>query len=264
MIRLILGLIKGEVMSEQHEMVGKVFPTNNGGDCVVVEYINATKVEVQFLDDFGYTVQTDFKSVRNGNVRNYFSKSVYGVGYLGVGKYKSVYLGKRSKVYKIWASILQRCYSDLGRTVNPTYKDCTVCEEWHNFQNFAEWYTNQDGFGLGYHLDKDLLSPKGYKIYSPDTCCLIPREINNLFNDSKSTRKDMPQGVRKSKETGKFFAQLSVGTGKRLHFGSYDSKDMAYSKYKKEKENYVKQVALKWKGEIPEKVFNKLMNWTLN
>lgn len=28
-------------MSKHHEMVGKIFPTNNGGDCVVVEYINA-------------------------------------------------------------------------------------------------------------------------------------------------------------------------------------------------------------------------------
>ena len=179
---------------KQHEMVGKVFPTNYGGDCVVVEYINATKVGVRFLDEARYYTQTDSKSIRKGNVRNYFSKSVYGVGFLGVGEYKSVVSRKESKVYKIWASILQRCYSESGVSANPTYKGCTVCEDWHNFQNFAEWYSSHEHYGLGYHLDKDLLSSKGVKVYSPETCCLIPREINNLFNDSGSTRSNMPQG----------------------------------------------------------------------
>ena len=250
-------------MNKQHEMVGKIFPTNSGGDCVVVKYVNARNVTVLFLDEAGYCTKTDFKSIRKGNVRNYFSKSVYGVGFLGVGEHKSVISGRESKVYKIWASILQRCYSESWVSANPTYKGCTVCKKWHNFQNFAEWYTNHEHYGLGYHLDKDLFSPKGSKVYSPETCCLIPREINNLFNDSGSTRNNMPQGVSKNKKSGKFSAQLSVGTGKRKHFGSYDSAEEAYEKYKVEKESYVKVVAKKWEDKVSEKVFEALMNWTL-
>ena len=37
-------------MSEQQEMVGKIFPTNNGGDCIVVDYNGWDDVTVDVLD----------------------------------------------------------------------------------------------------------------------------------------------------------------------------------------------------------------------
>lgn len=33
--------------------------------------------------------------------------------------------------------ILERGYSKLWKEKHPTYEDVYVCEEWHNFQNFA-------------------------------------------------------------------------------------------------------------------------------
>ena len=250
-------------MSKQHEMVGKIFPTNNGGDCVIVEYISAMKVRVRFLDDYEHEVQTSMKSVRLGTIRNPFAKSVHGVGYLGFGKYRTTENGVHTKAYLTWSRMIRRCYSEEFLLKNPTYRGCTVCEEWHNFQNFAEWYYNQEFGGIGYEIDKDVLSGDE-KMYSPNTCCFLPKEINALFNESKATRTNMPQGVYLNKRTGSYVAQLSVGTGKREYFGSHKTPEDAFEAYKIAKELYVKEVVRKWKGKIDENVFDVLMNWNLD
>lgn len=256
-------MLVGRVMSKQHEMVGKIFPTNNGGDCIVVEYISAMKVRVRFLDYHEHEVQTSMKSVRLGTIRNPFAKSVHGVGYLGFGKYRTVENGVHTKAYILWSSIIERCYSERFLMKNPTYRGCTVCEDWYNFQNFAEWYYSQEFGGIGYEIDKDVLSGDE-KMYSPNTCCFLPKEINTLFNESKATRTNMPQGVYLNKRTGSYVAQLSVGTGKREYFGSHKTPEDAFEAYKIAKELYVKEVVMKWKGKIDDKVFSVLMGWTLD
>lgn len=250
-------------MSKQHEMVGKIFPTNNGGDCIVVEYVSASNVRVKFLDDYEHEVQTSMKSVRLGTVRNPFAKSVHGVGYLGFGKYRTTENGVHTKAYLTWSRMIRRCYSEEFLLKNPTYRGCTVCEEWHNFQNFAEWYYNQEFSGTGYELDKDILSKSG-KIYSPRNCSFVPKEINGLFNKSEASRTNMPQGVYLNKRTGSYVAQLSVGTGKRKYFGSHKTPEDAFEAYKIAKELHVKEVVMKWRGKIDDKVFSVLMDWTLN
>lgn len=80
---------------------------------------------------------------------------------------------KMCPYYRTWKSMLRRCY-DLNYE-RKTYKDCSVCEEWHLFSNFKAWMEKQNYQGL--HLDKDVLV-KGNKVYSPDTCVFIPNEIN--------------------------------------------------------------------------------------
>ena len=250
-------------MSKQHEMVGKIFPTNNGGDCVIVNYINSTNVRVKFLDDYGHEVHTSMKSIRIGNVRNPFAKSVHGVGYLGFGKYRTTENGVHTKAYLTWSRMLRRCYSEVFLLKNPTYRGCKVCEDWHNLQDFSSWFYLQEFSGAGYELDKDILSKSG-KIYSPRNCSFVPKEINGLFNKSEASRTNMPQGVSFNKKTKGYTAQLSVGTGKRKSFGTYKTAELAYQTYKSEKEFYVKEVARKWRGKIDENVFDALMNWNLD
>ena len=48
----------------------------------------------------------------------------------------------------------------------------------------------------GWELDKDILV-KGNKIYSPDTCCFVPKEVNTVFTKRQSKRGDYPIGVIK-------------------------------------------------------------------
>jgi len=77
---------------------------------------------------------------------------------------------------------------------NPAYKNVTVCDRWHCFQNFCEDVLLLQGYnkwkeGIGYELDKDTLCEKMNiipKIYSPETCIFISRKDNLSESTSRS------------------------------------------------------------------------------
>ena len=89
-------------------------------------------------------------------------------------------------------SMLKRCYSENSLTTNPTYKGCSVCDEWLTFSNFRRWMETQDWEGKA--LDKDLLVYQN-KIYSPETCCFISSKLNTFLVKSDKIRGDYPLGV---------------------------------------------------------------------
>lgn len=57
--------------------------------------------------------------------------------------------------YKLWASMLQRCYSEKRLIKDPSYVGCSVHPDWHRFMNFRSWMEKQDWEGM--ELDKDIL-----------------------------------------------------------------------------------------------------------
>ena len=81
-----------------------------------------------------------------------------------------------------------RSYDEKYQQRQPTYIGCKVSDEFCNFQNFAEWYSHYI-YKCKYPLeiDKDLLY-EGNKIYSPRTCCLLPKEINTTLNSKRHDR----------------------------------------------------------------------------
>lgn len=116
---------------------------------------------------------------------------IFGVGRLGQGKYKSSINGINTKSYNTWIAMLARCYDPKSLKKRPTYAGCTVCEEWLNYQNFAEWYVAN--YFEGCQLDKDK-KVKGNKVYSPDTCELIPAIENHELAHAKSHTLRNPDG----------------------------------------------------------------------
>ena len=189
------------------------------------------------------------------------SRLIYGVGYNSKREHKSSIDSKVTPAYRAWRSMLERCYSAKLHERCPTYIGCSVANEWHDFQDFADWFVGHRYYGLGYDLDKDILSP-GNKVYSPETCCLVPHEINSLFSDSVTARGDYPRGVSFHKATGRFQAQL--GANRECRFlGFFDCPNEAYQAYKTAKENHVKAKAMKFRGRISAKVFSALMEWSL-
>lgn len=167
--------------------------------------------------------------------------SVCGVGYLGIGEHKTSFRGEHTKVYRTWKDMLKRCYSEKYLQKYPSYKGCTVCNEWLNFQVFAEWF--YDYYVDDYHLDKDILF-KGNKIYSPETCCFVSARINLLLVNNKARRGKYPVGVRKN---GSNFQAIYKGVdSKVLILGNYKTPEIAFKVYKECKENYIKQVAFEY------------------
>ena len=168
---------------------GNIFSSNKCGDFIVTAYISSSEVYVKFLDS-GYICCTETGDIRKGSVRDKLHFSFYGVGYIGQGKYK-IDLKNSPKVYDCWSNMLRRCYCTKYHEKAPTYKDCTVSEEWHNYQNFAKWY--EDSYIEGYHLDKDI-KVEGNRVYGPDTCMFVTRQRNSEKANAKHYIFVSPEG----------------------------------------------------------------------
>ena len=158
---------------------------------------------------------------------------------------------------RVWRSMLSRCYSKKYQEKEPSYIGCSVCEEWLLFSNLKKWF--DENYVDGYALDKDILI-KGNKVYSPDTCCFVPIEINALFTKNNRARGAYPIGVYKCKN--RFRAYLGM-RNKRAFLGSFVTIEEAFNAYKKAKEAYIKEVASKYykEGKITNKVYNALMKY---
>lgn len=173
--------------------------------------------------------------------------------------------GKKLRCYRVWIGMLSRGYNSHFKENNPTYTKCYVCEEWHTLSRFNEWFEDPvNGYQEGYDLDKDILV-KGNKVYSPETCCFVPHEINSLILKNDKSRGKYPIGVRKIDNL--YIARISLSTTNkqynRKYIGSFSTPETAFLAYKKAKEHYVKELAEKYfkEGKITERVYNALLNY---
>ena len=240
-------------------LIGKVFKTKYS-TCEIILYENYGNVHVKFPT--GYTCKVSFGNLKRGVVKDPLSKTVLGVACIGIGKHSR---STSKLIYQIWFDMLKRCYSDRVKAVRNTYKACRVCDEWLNFQNFAEWCEKQNNFE-NLELDKDLLV-RGNKVYSPETCCFVPREINATLTLRRNFRGGLPIGVSKFyvKSTGKTRYEGNISIDKRItSLGSYDSPQEAFQAYKEAKESRVKFLADKWISFITQECYNALYNWEIN
>lgn len=209
--------------------------------------------------ELAMTASNNTRNIERGQTNT--SLPFYGVGYNSRRKHKVTIRGKKTRAYVAWSHMLTRCYCTKTHKKQPTYIGCSVDERFYDFQDFADWFYGQEFNSAGYQLDKDLLVPDN-KVYSPETCCLIPKELNCLLLDSSASRGRYPQGVTFNKRTGRYQARLWM-SGKLQSLGHFDCPNKAYQAYKTTKEKYVKEKALEWRGEIAPNVFESLMNWKL-
>lgn len=239
---------------------GDVFKTNQGGYVTVLKYNNANSVLIKHEDSHGYTCITRSSQLRNGQVKNPYFPSVYGVGYRGVGPYKATSGSNPTKAYYDWIGMLRRSYCTEYKKSKPTYEDVYVDSQWHNFQNFAEWWANAPNSDRKeFSLDKDLRK-LGNKVYSPDTCSYVPVPVNSLLNNHSNAPGEQSQGVRRE---GRIYeAALSVNS--KVHYlGSFSNPDDAQKAYKTAKEEYVRKIAERYKDDLHQEVYKTLIEWTL-
>ena len=177
--------------------VGTIWETNNYGKIEILEKKseNQKGLTLKFLEDNTILENVSQSRVIEGHLKNPNKKIVYGKGYIGIGVFKTTSgKGKQNKEYKIWTSMLERCYNEKKLVRSPTYKDCRVDERWHNFQNFCEDLPKLENYekwlelgGKFYHLDKDF-KIKGNKIYSLNTCMFLDAKINSSLNTKRKPR----------------------------------------------------------------------------
>lgn len=254
--------------NKKQERIGEIKKNNQGSYMKIINYKNANDVDIEFLDDFHYIIQgIRYRTFVAGSIKNPYYPSVFSVGMIGA-KYPSVQNNRQTKEYKAWKGILKRCFDTKTKEIQSTYKDVTCCDEWLLFDNFYEWLHKQENFdkwlnGNRWGVDKDILV-KGNKVYSPDTCCLVPDNINSLFAKCNAMRGNLPIGVCYCEHNGYPYYVLSIS---RKRDGSpykyFKSPNDAFVFYKKYKEDIIQQSAIEEynKGNITKRCYEAMMNY---
>ena len=233
-------------------MLGEIKENNKGTKMKIIAQRSNYDIDVEFLDNHHYVFKhAKYQNFKNGAIKNPFDITVFGKGYLGDGEYSGWINGEHTEEYEIWKGIIKRCYCEKQSDVfNSYYNISEVCDEWLNFQNFAQWYDNHKYECDGrLHIDKDIKYP-GNKIYSPYHCLLVPQRINMLFMN-KPNKRGLPNGIYKSRKG--YLAEYNENK-----LGIYPTVEIAYEVYASEKEKSIRQLADEYKNIIPEKVYNAL------
>ena len=239
------------------QRLGEIRNNTYGTPMKIIRYNKCSDIDVEFQDEFRYVKQHQtYSSFKLGCIKNPYDRNICGVGYMGVGKYHSKYAnGTHTLEYQNWISMIRRCYDANRKSTYPSYYGiCETCSEWHNFQAFGKWYEN-NYYQVGnerMHIDKDILF-KNNKIYSPDTCLIVPQRINMLFVKSPNVS-GLPTGVR---ICGKRYAAYYRGK----HIGVFDTVEEAAVAHDQVKKVTISQVANEYKNQIPNRVYKALIDW---
>jgi hypothetical protein len=142
--------------------------------------------------------------------------------------------------YRKWHSMIGRCYSKKRHLTQPTYINCTVCDEWLTFSKFKAWMECQDWEGK--QIDKDILK-LGNKVYCPDACIFIAASLNTLLTDHAAKRGDYSLGVSWDRVNSKFYSQINVN-GIPKNLGRFTDQEAAHKAWQKAKNCLIKDAAI--------------------
>lgn len=117
------------------------------------------------------------------------------------------------------------------------------------------------GTGLG-ELDKDILL-KGNKVYCPELCVFVPRQVNLLLVSCNNSRGAYPLGVSYNKKAAKFVAQLRCN-GRVEYLGLFPSPEAAFAAYKVAKEAEIKRVVNLHIDSLDSRVSTALMGYNVD
>ena len=210
----------------------------------MLEYKDCYNVVVQFDDEHKAIVLCRNDSFRLGKVQNPYHPTVQGIAYIG----EPDYIDRQS--YVMWEAMIKRCYNPNQTNVK-AYAECKVCDEWLSYANFKIWYDeNYYKCEETLSIDKDIVKPNN-KIYSPNTCILIPIKLNMLMRASILKAK----GVTKSSNSN--YPYRVVYEDNYKLFATYEEAHIFYKTYKY---NHIIEEINKYRDIIPCNIIEKLLN----
>ena len=234
------------------ERIGEIFTTNQGYKIEIINYRSNIDCDIKFEDSL-ILKNRHYRNLISGSISHPFHKNVLNIGYKGIGCYDST----DKKHYQKWMSMLKRCYSKNNNEKSKSYKTIEVCEEWHNFQNFAQWF--EENYIEGWELDKDLLSFDS-KIYSPTSCCFLPNEIN-IFLKRSGNNHSSNKGVYPIRNGYKAIIQKY---GKQIYLGFHNSLEKARKAYLNEKNKHKMELLEKYKDKLPDRTYNAILKFNVD
>jgi hypothetical protein len=262
------AFIKGNVAHKNYDnRVGMETINKEGYIMKIIAYDSVRSITVEFQDQYKAKVHSSWDNFQSGVIENPYHPNVCNVGITG-NKYST---DSKCREYATWKSMIKRCFDNQEKEKHQTYKDVTCCNEWLLYENFYEWIHSQENFNKWkenekWDIDKDILI-KGNKIYSSETCCLVPQSINVLFVTHYPHRGNCLIGTYYDSNRNQYVARCSntydypKKTG--VFLGRYTTQLEAFNAYKKYKENLIKRIAKDEfaKGNITEQCYNAMINY---
>lgn len=188
----------------EDNFIGLTFPTKCSGPLRVLSKSESIGdngrilYKIQFLTTGAIRDKITKTNIVNGNVKDLFRFTIYGVGAIGdIEPYKNKLT---VDIYHRWMSMLNRCY-------NPDYRDyhlyggagVFVCNRWLIFENYfhdvqmlPNWEKARQELSV-YCLDKDYYKSN---CYSPETCVWLTQGDNTLYAKSKPFWVIDPEGKK--------------------------------------------------------------------
>jgi hypothetical protein len=244
-----------------NERLGEENINTQGCTMKIIEYFDNNYITVMFDNDEKHIVKnTYYSNFKKGRIKNPWAKTIAGVGYIGYDYRKQPVSNLKS--YSSWTHMLSRCYDKTNKHFE-IYggSGVTVSDEWLSFFNYKKWY-DENYYEIENDkmvVDKDILM-KNNKIYSKDTCIIVPSKINKLFVKEKSIRGNYPIGVCYHKQISRYVAKLTINN-KEKHLGCFDTEVEAFNAYKIAKEKHIEEVANEYKDKIPQKLYDAMINY---
>lgn len=245
-------------MNKSADRIGQTVINNQGIPVTIIGYRDVHDIDVIFADG-SIQKHKQYSGFLKGKLSSNLYPAFLGVGYLGIGKHKTVDdCGNKTDAYRKWSSMLTRCYSPkFVKTQN--YQRCFVETSWLCFQNFAEWYyDNSYTVDEPLELDKDIRY-KGNKMYASTTCLLLPHRLNTILCNRAFDRGECVLGVIKNGD--KFVASCCDENTNREYIGTFTSEQSAFLAYKTRKEAVIKNVVEQYRGVVPNTVLDAVLKY---
>lgn len=223
---------------EDTNRVGETFHHPKYGEYSIVEYLNCEKVRIRFSRT-GYECYSSYNHIQNKEVKDYFHRGKYGAC-------KGCSHTDR-EAYKTWSNMIYRCNNSKG------YSSASICDEWLDFSVFLSWYDAQYKESH-WHLDKDILS-NGQGIYSPQTCCFLPPQINTFFAKHKKAK-----GYSYNKRRKKYESYCR-DRGKYVHLGMYEDSHSARLAYLRYKRSLLEELIEPYLDRISVEIYNAMKQY---
>lgn len=217
------------------DYVGQIYHTKNYGDIKVIKNLGLYKLyenidqryrllEIQFLNT-GNTQIIRSSELSTGKIKDKYARTVCNIGYIGEAK------DYTKKEYDIWYQMIHRCYNPINDHYD-SYGGAgvTVCNRWLCLEYFLEDLRKMENYdklmaGEKYQMDKDMLQPGIInKIYSPETCLLVPSYVNTaeIFRRNLDNKEVKYNGVYSNESVNENYIARIFLDGKNRNLGTYD------------------------------------------
>jgi hypothetical protein len=175
-------------------------------------------------------------------------------GTLGNGRHRPTDRNQPTQAYRAWQAILCRRSMTFG-----------ICDEWLNYQVFAEWYYNQlDRHGdwralpFKWSMSRLLIDPNNQD-HNPVTCCIAPAPIVQMFKNPITTNRRLPVGVHMYGD--RFVAYCSLFDQGPTNLGIFDTADAASNAYWAAKCDSIRRAAKRYQRWLPPFLADRLMSF---